>query len=161
MDLVQLYMPLVFKSEPISPTPTITNTPKPTATEPPPPTATPTPVYVNPSTYTWLWIGRAENIGEQIKVIGIAPGYCYDVLFNNWEDHPKGKLAVLRSAEIQENTWWCTSPPWNPDAVWPPPQYPIPSTLPPEFGYGEIFSKVFNWNAAIVCGNLNCVEAEK
>jgi len=164
-----LLMPLIFKNGSYvdTPPPTITSTPKPTKTEPPPPTATPTPVYASTSTYEWVYVGRAENSGETIEVIGVIPGYCYDMIFDHWEDHPKGKLAVLRAKEIADGYWWCTSPPYNPAAPWPPPQFPPPTTLPPEFGYGEIFKKVFDWNAAIVCGikegttTLNCIETQK
>ena len=168
-------MPLIFKGglypgvpthtpTPKLPTPAPTITPKPTN---PPSTPTPTPRYLDESTYDWAFIRYAVQNGTQTGVVVTLPGVCYDLIFDHWEDHGDGKLAVMRSVELQDGAWWCSSPPYNPSAPWPPPQYPIPTSLPPEFDYGQVRNKVFNFNAAWVCGysgpgtTLNCYKVAK
>ena len=32
----------------------------------------------------------------------------------------------------------CSPEDWG-DSQWPPPEFPVPETIPPEFDYGEIF----------------------
>ena len=173
------YMPIVFKEGQYPGAPTHTSTPTntimptlaPTRTPTPPPTPTPTPKLLPPeeSTYDWVFVGRAGNIGEQIEIYAVVAGQCYDFYLHHFEYTPQGKTAILIAREIVEGAWWCSSPPYNPDAIWPPPQSPPPPVLPPDFGYGDTQKKVFNWNANIVCGvrdwgaheMLNCITAGK
>ena len=175
----KLWMPIAFKggqypgapTHTATPTPTIVPTLKPTRTPTPPPTPTPEPELkpAAESTYDWVYVGRAGNIGEQIEIYAVVAGQCYDFVLHHFEYTPDGKLAVLIAREIVEGAWWCSVPPYNPDAVWPPPQSPPPPVLPPDFGYGDTQKKTFNWNAAIVCGvkdwdaqeMLNCEPAQK
>ena len=151
-----VYLPIIYddSADPQpTPKPTHTNTPKPPT---PAPTPTPTPVYTGAG-YTWVYIGGAEVVGGDTLVLGIKPGHCYDIIVDHYES--SGTVAVLKALEIQDGAWWCTAPPYNPDAPWPPPQYPVPPSLPPEFGYGAAYYFTIPRNVKIVCGfdgQTNC-----
>lgn len=154
------FFPMIYGGNTPVPTATATNTPRPT-TPVPPPTAIPTLIFVDDPLYEWLYIGAAYNHGESITLSGLVPSFCHDVAFVRFEDHPDGKLAIFKSREIVENTYWCLSEYWA--GTWPPPQYPpppipLPTPAPPPpwpLPYGEIFYDTFDLNAAIVCGQKN------
>ena len=151
------FFPVIYDSsaEPTpTATPTHTNTPRPPT---PTPTATPTPVYSGAG-YTWVFIGFAELISGEVRVAGLKPGHCYNVVIDSIQSD--GTLAVLKAREIADGYWWCTSPPYNPDAPWPPAQFPPPTEIPPDIFYGEIFKMVIPRSVKIVCGygdQTNCV----
>ena len=149
------YMPLVQDD---SPDPTATRTPRPPT---PTPTATPTPEYTGDG-YTWVFIGVAQLLNDRtVGVAGLKPGYCYDVVLH---DIQNDGTAVLIAKEIVEGKWWCTAPPYNPDAAWPPPQFAPPTEIPPDIFYGEVFSLIIPRSVKRVCGyggQTNCVEVRR
>lgn len=142
-----LFMPLVFKQGPTATVgPTATATKKPPTVEPEP---TATPILQFEPGESWVWIGAAWNQGDYLRVVGINPGFCYFTGIDHYEND--GKMVVLRSWKIKENTWWCTKDEW-PQDTWPPPEYALPPSFPPEFGYGDVFSITLDDNAKQVCG---------
>ena len=146
-----IFFPVIFDSS-AEPTarPTPTHAPEP----PPTPAPTPTPVYTGGG-YTWVYVGIAEIVGNETWVAGLKPGYCYDVILDRIDD---GGVAVLKSLEIEDGYWWCTAPPYNPDAPWPPPQYDVPD-MPPDIFDGEIFKFKIDRRTKVVCGwgqQTNC-----
>ena len=145
-----VYLPVVYHNPPASsPTPKLPT---------PAPTPTPTLIYTGGG-YTWVFIGIAQLLNDgTVAVAGLKPGYCYDVVVHDIQDD---KVAVLIAKEIQDGTWWCTAPPYNPDAPWPPPQFAPPTEIPPDIFYGEVFKLFIPRSVKTVCGYgglTNCVE---
>ena len=146
-------MPVIYNP----PEPTATITPTPTRTPRPTvePTATPTPVYEDPSTYDWVYIGIAQlsKDKQSVNVLGKNPGACYVVEI---DQETEDGMVLLKSRELVSGTYPCSVPPYNPEAVWPPVQFPPPpDPLPADwdwFLYGEVYSFVIPKSAKIVCG---------
>ena len=122
------------------------------ALAPPAETPTPTPKYVDG--YNWVFVGVAYNDKDGSTVVwGHRPGYCYDLIHTKVE-----KTIYLEAVKIPLDQ--CE--PWkNKDAPWPPPEFPPPTELPPEFDWGEIYKLVLDVNAKVVCSvywPVNCVD---
>lgn len=146
----------------LTPTATRTNTPR-----PPTPAPTPTPTITNgEGGESWIFAGYAKKDGSGTLFVGLKPGYCYYVKLDHYEND--GKLAVMKSQKIKMDTWPCVHENYNPDAPWPPPEFPVPTILPPPFGYGESFVITLPRNVRDICGycetcdyfTLNCLEVK-
>lgn len=166
----KLFMPIVFGSggyPTVEPTATLTPTKKPTATiEPPTPVPTPTPTLIYAEGgYDWIYVGRAEVVGDGVEVLGMKPGFCYEVQVDRieWD----GTLLVLKAQKILEGTYWCTEEYWH--GTYPPPEYPPPTVLPPDYLEGEVYKWVGDRTFKTVCGycstcefgTLNCIEVKR
>jgi hypothetical protein len=118
---------------------------------PPSETPTPTPEYVDG--YNWVFVGVAFKQDEFTVIWGHKPGYCYDLKHNKVE-----KTIYLEAVKIPVSE--CDRESYNPEAPWPPPEFPPPPSLPPEFDYGHIYKLVLDVNAKVVCSvyfPANCV----
>ena len=149
------YMPVIYDSSAkpsLTPQPTHTNTPR-----PPTPTATPTPTpsYTDESTYDWVHVALAQLSKDKqtVLVFGNKPGACYNVEIDRYTEDG---MVLLRSHELVLGTYPCSIPPYNPDGVWPPLQFPPPpDPLPADwdwFMYGEVYSLVVPRSVKVVCG---------
>ena len=159
----QAYMPIIHdaSADPTAtPSPTHTRTPR-------PPTRTPTPmptIVDGEGGETWAYIGYVNKDGSETLIVAAIPGFCYYLEVDHFEQF--GKLVVMRSQKIKMDTWPCVKENYNPDADWPPPEYPVPTVLPPDFGYGESWVSSIPVNVKFVCGSdgaggtLNCLEVE-
>jgi len=140
-----VFLPLIYGgSTLISPTETPTPTPEdvePTATLP---TDTPTSTPGFDDDYNWVFVGRAGNVDGVLIIYGVSPGYCYDVRHTKVE-----KTIYLEAVKIPIGD--CDRDGYNPDADWPPPEFPPPPSLPPEFAYGDVYKLVLDINAKVVC----------
>lgn len=119
-----------------------------------PPTETPTPTPEYEDGYNWVFVGRAGNLDDILTIYGVSPGYCYDILYSKVE-----KTIYLEAAKIPVDQ--CDRDGYNPDADWPPPEFPPPPSLPPEFAYGDVFKLELDINAKTVCSVYwpdNCVD---
>lgn len=117
---------------------------------PPTETPTPTPEYVEG--YDWVFVGLAYKDGESTVIWGHKPGYCYDLLHTKVE-----KTITLKAVKIPDSE--CDRDSYNPAAPWPPPDFPPPTQLPPEFDWGHVYKLVVNVNAKVVCSGYwpdNC-----
>jgi hypothetical protein len=157
-DENDVFLPLVYEGHSLAPpdgTPIFTETPTSTPTETPTstPTETPTPTPEGGEDYNWVFVGRAGNLDDTLTIYGVSPGYCYDILYSKVE-----KTIYLEAAKIPVDE--CDRDGYNPDADWPPPEFPPPPSLPPEFAYGDVFKLVLDVNAKFVCSVYwpsNCV----
>lgn len=118
-------------------------------------TPTPPPTPVTPPGYDWVFIGAAYSYEppETLMVYGHKPGFCYDVL------HKKDGSDINLWAQKTND---CDPEDWHGE-VWPPPEFPIPETIPPDFDYGEIFKleiSVNDLDFLSACSDLSgCVRA--
>jgi hypothetical protein len=94
------------------------------------PTQTPAPPPTPPG-YDWIFVGVAFSFEppETLVVWGHKPGFCYDVLYK--VDGSVIDLWAQKSSDCNPDDWH--------GEVWPPPEFPVPPSIPPEFDYGEIF----------------------
>ena len=147
-----VYMPAVYN--PPEPTATITPTLRPTPTSPPSPTPSPTPSYTG-NGYNWVYIGIAQlsKNRQTVDVLGKMPGVCYNVEIDQYTEDG---MVLLRSHELVLGTYPCSVPPYNPDGIWPPIQFPPPpDPLPADwdwFLYGEVYRLVIPESVKVVCG---------
>ena len=118
-------------------------------------TPTPPPTPVTLPGYDWVFVGAAFSYEppETLLVYGLKPGFCYDIL------HDKNGSVVNLWAQKTND---CNPEDWH-GQDWPPPEFPIPATVPPEFDYGEIFKIEIPVNTLYflrACSDLNgCVWA--
>lgn len=112
------------------------------------PTATP---ISTPTAYTWAYVGMAFERGDQLKIYGIRPGYCYEMRYTK-----NVKTVNISSEKITLDE--CDREGWA--GEWPPPEYGIPLEFPPPFMWGEVFSMKLDMGAKKVCGSFHCIEVK-
>ena len=147
-----VFLPLVYGGAKLA---TPTETPIFTETPPSTPTETPTLTPEAGEDYNWVFVGDAykDRETEETVIWGHKPGYCYDLIHTKVE-----KTIYLEAVKIPVDE--CDRDSYNPDAPWPPPEFPPPPSLPPEFDWGHIYKLVLDINAKVVCSIYwpeNCV----
>lgn len=145
-DINDVFLPLVYGGATLAP-PTETPT-----QAPPTKTPVPTPEFVDG--YDWVFVGLAYQDEDTTVIWGHKPGYCYDLSHTKVE-----KTITLEAVKIPDNE--CDRSTYNPDAPWPPPDFPPPISLPPEFDWGHVYKLVLNVNAKVVCSGYwpdNCYD---
>ena len=113
------------------------------------PTSTP-----EPHGDAWVYVGGVIKRSGNLVIFGAKPGYCSDV---EWVK--QGGVIRVTAYEIPISE--CDRSGYNPDAPWPPPYYPVPTTLPPEYPFYDAWTLKLDTNAQKVCGTYfdgNCVD---
>ena len=167
-----VFLPLIYRDAPVTPSPT----PKPTRTPTPPPTPTPTYVLAEGGNTCAHILGAGRSAEGGTGMGALVPSVCsYLVPHDVQQD---GQLLIVRAERIKTDTWGCQKSDFGPLVVWPPvdhdcpPPEDIEDLIDPDTGmilWGDLDLLVVENSYKIVCGyceecgppyTVNCEEVQ-